>query len=289
MKNLPEASIITEMSSVQSDLYELAYSEQRFANIVNTFQESRKMLNENRQELEEYIAKIEQMQSDIENNISKNTEQKNQLEQDITALKKEIELLQTRQKETKEYIRKILVDNYRAQSEEKTNISIYNILFEKTFGTHLSEKDNLDILQSSASQLLEKQKSLEAQLAKLNETLTKKAQAKNRILTRLENYQEELKDTQDIKKEILGKTIAEQSLQRKIEKVAIKKQTIAVKIEAKFAEYEKNLQAKAAQYSCDTKTTPVCIWIRGYIKAEKELISSGADFTSWDWPLSPLS
>gem|GEM_PF-2205524 len=44
MKNLPEASIIAEVNSVQSDLYELAYSEQRFSNIVNTFQESRKLL-----------------------------------------------------------------------------------------------------------------------------------------------------------------------------------------------------------------------------------------------------
>lgn len=45
-----------------------------------------------------------------------------------------------------------------------------------------------------------------------------------------------------MKKEVLSQTIEEQSLQRKIEKVAIKKQTITVKIEEKFAEYEKTLQ-----------------------------------------------
>jgi len=80
-------------------------------------------------------------------------------------------------------------------------------------------------------------------------------------MTRLESYREELENTQEMKKEVLSKTIAEQSLQRKIEKVAIKKQTIAVKIETKFAEYEQNLLAKVSQYNCETQRTPVCIWI----------------------------
>lgn len=262
MKNLPEASIITELNSVQSDLYELAYSEQRFANIESTFQESRKLLTDNRQELEDYIAKINQMQSDIENNINKSTEQKIQLENDITSLEKEIKVIKTRQEETKLYIRKMLVDNYKVQTEEKTDISLYGILFEKTFGSHLSEKDSLNILQNSASQLLDKQKSIEEQLQNLTETLTTKAQSKKRILTRLSNYQEELQNTQDMKKEVLSQTIAEQGLQRKIEKVTIKKEALAVKIEAKFAEYEKNLQSKVAQYNCETRRSAVCIWIR---------------------------
>ena len=56
-----------------------------------------------------------------------------------------------------------------------------------------------------------------------------------------------------MKKEVLSETIAEQSIQRKIEKVAIKKQTISVKIEEKFAEYEKTLQSKVTQYNCETR------------------------------------
>jgi len=65
-----------------------------------------------------------------------------------------------------------------------------------------------------------------------------------------------------MKKEVLSQTIEEQSLQRKIEKVTIKKQTLAVKIEEKFAEYEKNLQSKVAQYNCETKGGSVCVWLR---------------------------
>lgn len=287
MKNLPEASIIAEVNSVQSDLYELAYSEQRFSNIVNTFQESRKLLWEKRQEIEAYIEKIDEMQSDIESNMSQSDEQKNQIERDILLLEKEIKLIKIRQEDTKTYIRKILVDGYKAQKREKTDIWLYGILFEKTFGAHLSEKDSLNILQNSASQLLERQKSIEYELTQLGWSLSKKFQAKKRIMTRLEGYKEELQNTQEMKKEILSETIAEQSLQRKIEKVTIKKQSIAVKIETKFAEYEKNLLSKVSKYNCETQRSSVCVWIRGYIKAEKELITNGGELTSLDWPVNP--
>jgi hypothetical protein len=151
----------------------------------------------------------------------------------------------------------------------------------------MSQKDTLNSLQDSASQLLERQKSIEEQLAKLSDSKTQKIQAKNRILVRLENYQEELRDTEEMKKEVLAQTIEEQSLQRKIEKVTIKKKSIATKIETKFAEYEKNLQTKIAQYNCDSQKSAVCIWIRGYIKAEKQLISSGTIIDSWSWPVQP--
>jgi len=62
------------------------------------------------------------MQSDIENNISQSSEQKNQLETDILSLEKEIKLIKIRQEDTKTYIRKILVDGYKAQTREKTDI-----------------------------------------------------------------------------------------------------------------------------------------------------------------------
>lgn len=117
--------------------------------------------------------------------------------------------------------------------------------------------------------------------------MTQKIAAKNRIISRLKNYEEELQNTQDMKKEVLSQTIAEQGLQRKIEKVAIKKKSIATKIETKFAEYEKNLQTKIAQYNCDTQKTTVCIWIQGYLRAEKDLLSSNTQFGNWIWPLNP--
>lgn len=287
MKNMPEASIITDINAVQQDLYELSYSEKRFADMEQTFLESKTLLSQTRQDLEEYVAKIDQLQYDVEKNISLSNEQKKQLEDEIAFLDKEMLQIKKRQEQTKTYIRKMLVDEYKTQIEEQSNMSLYGMIFEKTFGTQLSQKDALNSLQDSASQLLERQKSIEEQLSKLSNEKNKKIAAKNRIITRLENYQEELKDTQEMKKEVLSQTIAEQGLQRKIEKVAIKKKSIATKIETKFAEYEKNLQQKIAQYNCDTQKTAVCIWVRGYIRAEKELVSSGTVVDNWSWPVQP--
>jgi len=133
MQNIPEAAIMNEMSAVQSDIYELSYSEHRFADLENTFLESKQLLNKNREELEAYIEKIEEMQRDIEDNIEKSTEEKQQLEQSIATLQKEIILMKERQEETKKYIRNILVDNYKASAEEETDISLYGTLFQKTF------------------------------------------------------------------------------------------------------------------------------------------------------------
>lgn len=287
IQNIPEAAIINDVSSIQSDLFELSYSENRFANLENTFQESRQLLGKNRAELEAYIAKIEEMQNDIEQNINKSAEEKEQLEKDIVFLEKEIVAMGRRQEETKKYIRKILVDNYTSETEEKTNSSLYWLLFEKTFGSHAADRDTLNILQDTATQLLERQESIEEELSELNTSLAKKIRAKTQILNRLENYQEELYDTKDMKQEVLTKTIEEQSIQRKIEKVTIKKQTIALKIEEKFAEYEKSLQSKVAQHDCETRGSGVCVWMRGYIQAEKDLITNKTVVTSWSWPAAP--
>ena len=287
MQNIPEAAILNDVSSVQSDIYELAYSEHRFADLENTFLESRELLGKNREELESYIAKIEAMQADIESNIEKSTEKKQQLETNISTLEKEIILMKERQEETKKYIRKILVDNYKSASQEKIDISLYWTLFQKTFGSNISERDALGILQDTASQLLERQKAIEEELSELSKTVETRIRAKTQILSRLENYQEELSDTQDMKKEILSQTIAEQSIQRKIEKVAIKKQTITSKIEEKFAEYEKTLQSKVTQYNCETRWTAVCVWLRWYIQAEKDLLTNKIIADTWSWPTPP--
>lgn len=287
MKNMPEASIIIDINSVQQDLSELSYSEQRFADMEATFRESRNLLSQNREELELYVAKIEQMQKDIEDNISKSSEQKKQLEEEVALGQTELQYLRKRQEETKAYIRKMLVDEYKLHIEETADKSMYGLLFEKAFGTRISEKDTINSLENSATQLLSRQKSIEEELEKLKEWMTQKIAAKNRIISRLENYQEELQNTQDMKKEVLAQTIAEQGLQRKIEKVAIKKKSIATKIETKFAEYEKNLQTKIAQYNCETQKTTVCIWIQGYLRAEKDLLSSNTQFGNWIWPLNP--
>lgn len=287
MQNMPEAAILNDVSSVQSDIYELAYSEHRFADLENTFLESRQLLGKNREELEAYIAKIETMQADIESNIEKSTAEKQQLEANISTLEKEIILMKERQEETKKYIRKIFVDNYTASSGEKTDVSLYGTLFQRTFGSHISEQDALGILQDSASQLLERQEAIESELAELSKSVETKIRAKEQILSRLENYREELTDTQDMKKEVLSETIAEQSIQRKIEKVAIKKQTISVKIEEKFAEYEKTLQSKVTQYNCETRWTAVCVWLRWYIQAEKDLLTNKIITNTWSWPTSP--
>jgi hypothetical protein len=288
MQNMPEAAIINEMNAIQSDIYELSYSEHRFADLESTFLESRQLLGKNREELEAYIAKIEEMQENIESNIEESIEGKQQLEQSIATIEKEIILIKERQVETKKYIRNILVDNYKATTETETDISLYGTLFQKTFWSYLSERDTLDRLQDSASQLLERQRAIEEELSELSKSLGIKIRAKKQILNRLENYQEELSDTEEIKKEVLSQTIKEQSLQRKIEKVTIKKQTLAVKIEEKFAEYEKSLQSKVAQYKCETKVSTVCVWLRWYIQAEKDLLTNKIINDIWDWPTPPL-
>lgn len=284
---MPEASILNEMNAVQSDIYELAYSEHRFADLENTFLASRELLGKNREELEAYIAKIEQMQEDIQNNIQRSAEEKQQLEISISNLEKEIAHLKTRQEETKKYIRNILVENYKSAAEEETGASLYSTLFQKTFWNHFSERDSLSILQDSASQLLERQEAIEEELSAMSKDIETKIRAKKQILNRLENYQEELSDTEEMKKEVLSQTIQEQSIQRKIEKVTIKKQALAVKIEEKFAEYEKTLQSKAEQYNCETRGGTVCVWLRWYIKAEKELISNKIVNDNWGWPTPP--
>lgn len=284
-KNMPEASIITEMTSAQEELYELAYSEQRFSDMEKTFRESQQILTQTRAELEAYVAKIEQMQMDIQENIAQSSERKQELEADLLIMEKEIRYLQDRQEETKSYIRKMLIDGYRLDIEEKADQSMYGILFQKAFGTRITETETLHSLQNSASQLLERQKSIEELLTKLSESMAVKIQAKKRILMRLENYQEELQNTESMKKEVLSKNLAEGNLEKRIENVAIKKKSISMKIEAKFAEYERNLQAKVSQYNCDSQRSAVCVWIRGYIRAEKELISSNVQVGNWTWPL----
>lgn len=286
-QNIPEAAILNDLNSTQSDIYELAYSEHRFADLENTFLESRRLLGQNREELEAYIAKIEAMQADIKSNITKSVDEKQQLEENITALEKEILLMKERQEETKKYIRKILVESYISASQEKTNISLYETLFQKTFGSNISQHDTLGMLQDSASQLLERQEAIEEELSELSKSIETKLKAKDRILSRLNSYQEELSDTEDMKREVLSQTIAEQSIQRKIEKVAIKKQSISVKIEEKFAEYEKTLQSKVTQYNCETRWAAVCVWLRWYIQAEKDLITNKIIANTWSWPTPP--
>jgi septal ring factor EnvC (AmiA/AmiB activator) len=143
LRNMPEAVILNDVSSVQSDIYELAYSENRFADLENTFQESRQLLGKNREELEAYITKIETMQADIQSNIEKSTEEKQQLEDNISALQREIIRMKEKQEETKNYIRKIFVDNYMASSRDKTDVSLYGALFQSTFGLDISQRDGL--------------------------------------------------------------------------------------------------------------------------------------------------
>lgn len=288
LQNIPEAAIINDINSIQSDLSELSYSENRFAILESTFQQSRELLGKNRAEIEAYIAKIEEMQRDIEQNINKSSADKEQLEKDILFLEKEIVAMSNRQKETKKYIKKILIDNHKWETEEKTDTSLYWMLFEKTFGSHASERESLHILQNTASQMLDRQNATEIELSELRTSLSKKIRAKTQILIRLGNYQEELYDTKDVKKELLAKTIEEQSLQRKIERVTIKKQTLAVKIEEKFAEYEKSLQSKVTQYDCQTKSSGVCVWMRGYVQAEKDLVTNKIVVSNWAWPSVPV-
>lgn len=122
MKNIPEASIITDINSVQQDLYELAYSEKRFADMEETFLQSKTLLSQTRQDLEEYVHKIEQMQADVEKNISTSNEQKRQLEEEIALLDREVQQIRKRQEETKSYIKKMLVDGYKMQMEETASI-----------------------------------------------------------------------------------------------------------------------------------------------------------------------
>lgn len=169
MKNMPEASIIIDINSVQQDLSELSYSEQRFADMEATFRESRNLLSHNREELESYVAKIEKMQKDIEDNIRGSSEQKKQLEEEVALGQTELQYLRKRQEETKAYIRKMLVDEYKLHIEETADKSMYGLLFEKAFGTRISEKDTINSLENSATQLLSRQKSIEEELEKLKE------------------------------------------------------------------------------------------------------------------------
>jgi septal ring factor EnvC (AmiA/AmiB activator) len=125
IQNIPEAAIINDISSIESDLTELSYSENRFAILESTFQQSRELLGKNRAEIEAYIEKIEEMQRDTEENINKSSADKEQLEKEISFLEKEIVAMGKRQEETKKYIRKILIDNYASETEEKTDISLY--------------------------------------------------------------------------------------------------------------------------------------------------------------------
>ena len=287
IKNIPELSIITSIEDNSQDIYELAYAEKRFSKMEETFLESKAMLSQTRNDIEEYVSKIENMQSDVEKNIEIDTEQMKKLEEEITRIDEKINTIRKRQEETKSYIRKMMVDAYRVQIEENADSSVYGILFEKSLGSLLWQKDRLTSLQNSALQLLERQKSIEEELSNLNETKTIKIEAKKRIIARLENYQSELTDTKEMKKEVLAQTITEQRLQKKIEKVALKKNTVNVKIETKFAEFEKNLQAKIAEYNCNTEKNTLCTWIAGYTKAEKDMIKSGAVINKWSWPIIP--
>lgn len=80
-------------------------------------------------------------------------------------------------------------------------------------------------------------------------------------------------------------------MQKKIAKIQTKKQVIEEKIEEKFADYEKSIQEKKKAYACDAGgTNAICKWIRGYIRAEKTLLSGGSSsLTKWEWPLLPRS
>jgi|GEM_PF-889341 len=249
------------MEDDSQDIYELAYAEKRFADMETTFLESKTILSQTRKDIEEYVSKIENMQSDVEKNIAISTEQMKKLEDEITYIDEKMNTISKRQEETKSYVRKMMVDAYKMQIEENVDSSVYGILFERTFGSLLSQKDRLNSLQNSAIQLLERQKSIEEELAKLNETKAMKIEAKKRTISRLENYQSELTDTKEMKKEVLAQTITEQHLQKKIEKIATKKNTVSVKIETKFAEFEKNLQAKIVEYNCNTEKNTLCTWI----------------------------
>jgi hypothetical protein len=179
---MPEAAIITEINAAQKDLYELSYSEKRFSDIEDTFNASRDLLSQTREDLERYVEKIEEMQRDIRENIEKSNEQKKQLEEDILLLDTEIQNIRRRQEETKKYIKKILIDDHRIGLEESADFSMYGLLFGKNFGKQLSERDVLNTLKDSSTQLLERQKSIEEQLNKIGTSKSIKIEAKTRII-----------------------------------------------------------------------------------------------------------
>lgn len=288
MDTIPNADLFLSPDATQEELDTLIDSEQRLAEIEQSYKKNRELLSETRNDVESQIANIDQIQSQIQENISLNIQAKESLEQDLIFLEKKQEEIKMRQEETKKYIKKILVENYLAEENDIRDTSIFGMLLGSSFEKEATQSGS-DSTMKSSMQLLERQKSLEEELAYLKKIAEKKLQTKYAILLRLKDDEEELRESYDLKNQILRKTLTEQSIQRKVAKIEIKKTSLTKKIEIKFAEFEKSLQLKAKEYSCDTSRTALCIWIQKYIEAEKNLMTDDVQFGIPAWPVQPTS
>lgn len=100
-----------------------------------------------------------------------------------------------------------------------------------------------------------------------------KIASKENIIQKLERYQEELDDTEVLKKQVLSNNIQEVSFQEKVQELAKKKQDLTEKIEQKFSKYERDLLLKVSDYDCENRDGEVCSWIKKYTAAERDFLN----------------
>lgn len=277
-----------ETDGLQWEIYDLVASKEHLSSMETVLQESEQDIQNDKDEMRKNLQKIEDMQLGIEQSIEREMKEKSRLEEEILFLEQEAIHLKKRQEEMKKYLRKVFVENYVTQMEEK-HMSLIGILVERTFDAQIGKIDTLNSIEGNMDQLIEKQQWIEASLRQTQQEIEKRKKTKERVLSGLTSYQEELQDTKTTQKEVLSETLKKESLQKKLAKIQTKKQVIEEKIEEKFADYEKSIQEKKKTYACDTGgTNTICKWIRGYIRAEKTLLSEeNASLVKWEWPLLP--
>jgi NADH:ubiquinone oxidoreductase subunit C len=85
-----------------------------------------------------------------------------------------------------------------------------SLLLPKTFGASIKESEILNIMKLSSQSLMAQQKTNQEKIAKIYQVIEFQKKEKARVITRLDRYDAELAETEQIKEELLGKTIARQ-------------------------------------------------------------------------------
>lgn len=269
---IPDMQLLSDFQDKEEELDALGSSRSRFTDINNTLIEYRGIASQRRQSQEKALDELHTLQNTIKNNKTASEIEKRKLENDITLLESENVILAKKQAETKELLKKYYQQGYIQDVQGDKNITLMSLLLPKSFWTSIKESEITNIMKVTSQWLISRQNENQIKIAKIQDAITFQKNQKIKTITRMERYDSELATTEMMEAQLLGKTISRQAaIQNTIQNNTKNTKTLTEKFEQKFAEYETDIQKYSEQYQCSTQKTPICIWILGYIKAEKDL------------------
>ncbi len=109
---IPDMQLLSIFQAKEEELDALGASRSRFTDIGKTLLEYQNMASQKREYQEKALEELHTLQKNIKNNRETSSKEKEKLEKDITTLESENVLLEKKQEETKELLKKFYQQGY---------------------------------------------------------------------------------------------------------------------------------------------------------------------------------